>query len=139
MQSTAELRRAQDLNFVIEEFSTNCNDIVSDVATLMRSGLLRKAINKASGIREIKGAELSKSCDSLRNLRDGLVRRFLTECEPEKLKKEVVTPLPKAMVMDMICFALNGKPGTKLPKDFPDLLWEEPLLQYMKMVYVEAG
>ena len=74
--SFADLRQSQDLDHLIDSFSTTAADLVSDLATLMRAGTLRKAIAKVVNSADGKGRELAASRDTLRGLRDCFLRRY---------------------------------------------------------------
>ena len=137
--STKELRIKQDLEYIMQELEGNSRDIVPDICTLMRSGSFDKAIRKAAGLSDSKGQELAKSADCLRNLRDAFLSRALKRFEPNKFGEDPSSDITRADMLQRVAFALNAKMGTKLPKEFKCLRFEEPLLHYLVGVYEACG
>ena len=137
LQTLEQQRFDQDLQFIHSRLASEDQDMVAVISTLMRSGALRRALVEASGGK--KGKQLASTTDSLRPLRDIFMRDLLMTMDPVLFDREVLSVLGKDILLSLVCFGLNAKPTTKLPKEHPILRFEEPLEQYLEVVYNKSG
>jgi hypothetical protein len=137
LQTLDQQRFEQDLCYITGRLSTEDRDMVGVISTLMRSGALRRALMEASGGK--KGKQLASTTDTIRPLRDVFMRDLLATLEPEIFEKQLLSTLSKETLTSLVCFGLNAKPTTKLPKEHPILRFEGPLKQYMEAIYNRSG
>ena len=135
------VRFMQDYKYLTDQLQQNGSheDIVTDLATIMRSGMLRRILAKASGNIDLKGHELPTSCIALRGLRGMFMRRVLASWEPDKFTEEHMNSLTQQDFLERICFGLKSTSGTKLPVDFLCLRYENLLEEYLSAIYIQCG
>jgi len=133
-------RHEQDMDYIISRLRGEDSDMVVIIATLMKSGSLRKALqDSTTASDDKKGRQLAPSADNLRSIRDVCMKACLIKFEPEIFTKQLLNDVSKDQLLNLLAIGLQAKPGAKLPREHPILRYEGPLLEYLLACYVAGG
>ena len=134
-------RHEQDLHYLIEEFGNGHSDLVKDVATMLRGGTLRRAINAKTSVAEGFGKALAPTTETIRSLNQSTCKVLLSTFEPDIFTNQFWEQkrLNHHDMQKLICFALNVLLSAKLPVEYTMTKFELGLSKYLRARYVQVG
>lgn len=146
-----DLRYTVDFEYIVSELKGQHADLVDMMATMMRAGTLRNAINrkKAGVTPDALGKRLPPSTLCCRNLSPILLRSCLKAFEPtiftdawfdgDAEVEDGWEALSTEDMMHLVLYALQSQGKTKLPVEYECLRYEVPLVSYLAAIYVING
>lgn len=142
LSTNKEYTKQSELNYITTRLQDEDADLVTDLATLLRNGTLRKAVDAIKGSESASnlGRELPPSQTTFRLLRDATLQELLQAFEGEKrFTDEILGNISREEKCQLVTFALGVGPRESLPALSSALRYTKVLASYCKLRYIDLG